>query len=575
MSSDIAAEARRFLGSGRYLAVGPPVARGMADVYKAYDGNGVHGEVAVKVLPASADEYQLRSFNREREALERLLHPSVIPLLDSGVDPDSSEPYLVFPWLERRLQDEMAERGEMPWIDWWQRFGQPILDGLAAAHEIPIQHRDLKPANIMLDAGGRPQIIDFGIAKIYSEIRPEATVDGASSPFTPRELVSDSPGMTRDTHAWAALTVFAVSGVNPYPPGPFDPWNLLERARQRALPDLPVPLRSVVDRCLSVDSSLRPVTAGVLATEVKLALERERRAGVATAAKRSSAVSVVLRDSLSASLEDKLDLYSADVADLVARELEGPVHVIESDGDGWYFLIATTLSIRIGVAPDGSALLATSAGSPPTWVMDRDRDRGWAPSMAFRIGPPSDREAGERAVREFVQGFAEHHLQLRSVEVAPRARPFVVWRGLLSLLRAYEAENEDPISYTAVARTHRGNVQFTVDRPAEPGIVGEVRVATAEGGREFVGKVISAKSRGLVVEPDAGGAPTPLASGALRRDRRASQSAIERQQRALDAVEYGRAIRTDLPALLTNPACARAPSAGREVDFRLELDEPK
>lgn len=547
----------------------------MADVYKAYDTTGTHGEVAVKVLPIGADERRRRSFERERKALERLSHPHVVPLLDGGFHPDDSRPFLVFPWMERRLQDEMADRGPIPWEPWWQEFGGPILSALDAAHQLDIHHRDLKPANILLDSTGSPRVIDFGISKIVGQLYPEMTVDGASSPFTPPELVQESPGMTRDTHAWAALTVFAVSGVDAYPAGPFDPWQELERARQLAVPGLPPSVRPVIDRCLSRDPKLRPPNGGVLLADVERALERERRAAAASDAESNPPVPLVIRDGALGMLEDQLDIYSADADDLLVRELQGPVHVVEAQGDGRYLVITPTMSVRAELHPSGAALSITSAAFPPTWLLDRDRERGWQPTMRLRANANPDDPASALAVREFIQGFAEHGAAAQTNVATKRARPFVVWRALLTMLRAYEAANEDPLKYVAVTTTARGGVGFELEHRPPPDLLGEVRVASAEGGREFYGTIVRARHESVIIDPDPRAAPLPLPTGMLRRDRRSNQTSIERQQRALDAVEYGRAVRPDLADLLVNPSSARAPTRATDLEFHMPLDEPK
>ena len=562
---------------GRFLVVGDPVVSAMADIYKAYDTEGEYGEVALKMLRAGADPFYAHAFERELSALQRLQHEHVVPLLCNGTDPATDQPYLVFPWFSRRLQDEMTDRGAISWHVWWPCFGRPLLRALEAAHQVSLQHRDLKPANVLIDQEGRPVLIDFGISKVYGETLSDATVDGASSPFTPPELVQDSPGMTRDTHAWAALTVFAVSGVEPYPAGPFNPWERLELARQRALPDVPAPIRSVVDRCLSTDASVRPSTAGVLTVELDVALERYKRAVTESDGARLPPVPILLRNSVSTSLEDELDLYSTDVAELLARELEGRVHIVAAQEEGRYLLIGATISARLAVHPDGHALVGTSAGCPPTHVMDRDRDRGWPANLRFSVGEAPDRAVGSAAVREFVQRFAEFALaQATKDRGTGRARPFTVWRTLLTLLRAYEADNEDPLAYVSTAWTSRGDaVRFELQGRVDPNIVGDIRVAPADGGRDFFGVVRSTDGSTLIVEPDPAGASTPLAVATLRRDRRASQTAIERQQRALDAVEYGRAVRPDLADLLVDPTSARSPAPKGDIEFRHSLDEPK
>jgi serine/threonine protein kinase len=562
---------------GRFLLVGDPIVTATADVFKAYDTGGEFGEVAVKILRSASDPYYKEALSRELRALQRLKHDHVVPLLASGSDTNTGQPYLVFPWFKRRLQDSMRATGAITWPAWWEQFGRPIVVALEAAHALQLQHRDLKPANVMLDDDGRPVLIDFGISRFYTGLPPEVTVDGASSPFTPPELVHDSPEMTRDTHAWAALTVFALAGIDPYAPGHDDPWESLELARQGALPRLPPPVRSVVDLCLSKDPHARPNNAAILASQLDVALERHRRDLARVRADSFPEVPILLRDAVTYALGDELDLYTADVTDLLSEELDSTVYIVPLSEEGRYLLIAATLSVRIAIHPDGHALVATSAARPPTSVLDRDRERGWPASLRFSLGEPEDRDAASTAVREFIQRIGEFNFDGASRrERTQHARPFTVWRTLLSLLRAYEAHEEEPLTYIAAGSNQRGSgVRFDFDRRLNPSIQGDIRVAPAEGGREFFGTVRSVRDDYLIIEPDPAGAAMPSSSGTLRRDRRASQSALERQQRAIDTVEYGRALRADLADLLIAPGSATEPVAVSDLEFRLPLDAPK
>ncbi|MGB8843129.1 MAG: serine/threonine-protein kinase, partial [Aliidongia sp.] len=284
----------------------------MADVYKAFDLSNEFGEVAVKILRAtgSTDTLQV-SFERERRALGRLSHPAIVPLLDSGVDDGDGHPFLVFPWIEGRLQRELAARGAMVWEDWWHSFGREILQALEVAHRDDVQHRDLKPANVLIDPEGRPRVIDFGIAKIYRRLAPEATVDAASAPFTPPEPVAESPGMTRDTHAWAALTVFAISGHDPYAVPPEDPYQRLRAACDAASARLPIGVAAIVERCLSSERDRRPQNAMVLAADLEASLEQDRRQAARRQAQGTPAVHVIVRRGLIDALESELEMFSA------------------------------------------------------------------------------------------------------------------------------------------------------------------------------------------------------------------------------------------------------------------------
>ena len=145
---------------------------GMGEVYLAEDTR-LKREVAIKVLPESLsnDPERLKRFRREAEAAATLKHPNIATIyaLEEIDGPDgTSEIFIVMEYVEGApLSDHIPSDGMN--LDTFFKTFIPLADALAHAHEHGRIHRDLKPGNIMLDTGGTPKILDFGLARIVQE----------------------------------------------------------------------------------------------------------------------------------------------------------------------------------------------------------------------------------------------------------------------------------------------------------------------------------------------------------------------------------------------------------------------
>ena len=156
---------------GHYEILAPIGAGGMGEVYRARDTK-LKREVALKVLPEAfaSDPERMMRFQREAEVLASLNHPNIAQIY--GVE-------------ERALVIELVEgespRGPIPFNDAW-KITQQIADALDYAHEKSIVHRDLKPANIKVTPDGTVKLLDFGLAKAFSESTEAESGDSANSP---------------------------------------------------------------------------------------------------------------------------------------------------------------------------------------------------------------------------------------------------------------------------------------------------------------------------------------------------------------------------------------------------------
>jgi serine/threonine protein kinase len=153
-------EIRALIGAG-----------GMGEVYRARDTK-LKRDVALKVLPEAfaKDPGRMLRFQREAEVLASLNHPNIAPIY--GVE-------------ERALIMELVEgespKGPMPFDDAW-KIALQIAGALEYAHERGVIHRDLKPANVKVTPEGVVKVLDFGLAKAFSETPDAACLDPENSP---------------------------------------------------------------------------------------------------------------------------------------------------------------------------------------------------------------------------------------------------------------------------------------------------------------------------------------------------------------------------------------------------------
>ena len=135
---------------------------GMAVVYLAHDNK--HGcTVAIKVMrPECAAPLASERFLREIRITAGLVHPNVLPLLDSGAA--GGLLYYVTPFVDgESLRSHLSRRGQLE-VGEAVRLTREIAGALEYAHRRGIVHRDIKPENILL-AEGHAVVADFGIAR--------------------------------------------------------------------------------------------------------------------------------------------------------------------------------------------------------------------------------------------------------------------------------------------------------------------------------------------------------------------------------------------------------------------------
>ncbi|WP_437679926.1 protein kinase domain-containing protein [Sorangium sp. So ce131] len=244
---DAAAGEARLLGEGAGAARverhgEADVARGgsaapgqvIARRYRLTDrlGAGAYGEVwtaqdlvlgrpvALKWMHRSAGASSAR-VRREIAALRMLRVPGVVQLLDEGVEGD--RPFLVMERVEGTpFPGGKTRDAEPPSRRAWADIAAPALalfEVLARVHAAGIVHRDLKPDNVLVDAEGRPTVLDFGIS-LWSEPGARLTQDnqvlGTPLYLAPEQIVDAAVDGRADLYAAGVMLYRALTGRVPH-----------------------------------------------------------------------------------------------------------------------------------------------------------------------------------------------------------------------------------------------------------------------------------------------------------------------------------------------------------------------
>lgn len=563
---------------GNRWVLGPPAGKGgMSEVFRATDSEHEHGQVALKLLtpPYQDNPWAVKAFEQEVQArLAPLDHPHIVPLLEHGRDPNTRELYLVFPWSGDPLNKLLRERGAIPWDDWWRFFGRPILDALAHAHRRSVAHRDLKPENVLVEEG-IPRLADFGVAKLLGQLKHGLTLAAhVSEPFSPPEPDRGMHTPTRDLHAWAALTSFAVSGADHGKAAVADdPYSMLDQAFRTARERMPQEVVAAVARCLA-EPTERPIDGTVLLAELDDILS------TAPPASDSAVGTVHLR--IPAAIEEKMeemfDVYSAGARDLLVNNLSAdPVVLPIPNREGHYRILGSDLSIHAAISSDGRCLRMVNVIRRPDFLMELERERGWRPPLRFTLEQVKDPGAAD-GVSVLVEGVADHRDEQKARERERlRLRPLTKWRGVLGVLRDLQDEIADPRSYGDVRQSRNsGSLIFNLDQRPQPAeLRGQQRIAPSMRGPSVTGEIVGINGHEVVLKPDSESSRYPVVSGELSVDTRAARSSLRRQDTALDDVLYGRAQRRGLAELLSQPGSAREAHPVREPIPKQELDGDK
>ena len=249
----------------RYKVLGELGRGAMGVVYRAHDP-ALDRMVAIKTILLPPDKSERASFEarflQEARAAGRLAHPGIITIYDVGRVGDLA--YIAMEILEGTDLRERLTKGPLP-PRAAGALGAQLADAFAFAHERGVVHRDIKPANIMLLAGDRAKIMDFGVARLQaSDVKTQTGVLLGTPKYMSPEQVAGGRTVDHrsDIFSLGCVLYEMWTGYAPFSGG--DVSQLMHNittaepaAPSRVAPQLPHVADLIISRALAKDPEAR------------------------------------------------------------------------------------------------------------------------------------------------------------------------------------------------------------------------------------------------------------------------------------------------------------------------------
>ena len=196
--------------------------------------------------PGKEHRRPFRRFEEECRFLSHVNHPNIVQYLGTYRDPETNAPVLLMELMDESLTHFLeSSPGDIPYHI-QVNLSQDIAQALAFLHTNGIIHRDLSSNNVLLIAGVRAKVTDFGMSK-FTDLNATRLATMTQCPGTPAfmspEALDEPPVYTEklDNFSFGVLLVQVVTRQFPAPGDRFEtveipsPRNPTRTVRSRVL----------------------------------------------------------------------------------------------------------------------------------------------------------------------------------------------------------------------------------------------------------------------------------------------------------------------------------------------------
>lgn len=285
---------------------------------------------AVKVLrPETADDEEfLARFEREAEAAQRVNHPNLVRVIETGYDSDARVRYLGMEYLSRGSLGELLKHTPILLERRALEITRDVCEALVAASAAGIVHRDVKPHNVLFDREGVAKLADLGLALTLgdeSRITATGVVVGTPLYIAPEQASGREVDARADLYALGLCLYEMLSGKQAFAEDGAPPIEIIVRHLKEELPDVRLANPQVSDNAAQLVRGLcarevdqRYVTPSAALRDFTLVLDGHSPLGASNPSPASALTDPTVRVALAQgmTLEDALALERARLAEL-------------------------------------------------------------------------------------------------------------------------------------------------------------------------------------------------------------------------------------------------------------------